>query len=45
MIELILGALIASLYHGTYSFEDCRKNNFKPKACVTSKVMDKASKK
>lgn len=44
MIAILFGALVASLYHGTYSYEDCKVKNFEPKACVTSKVLDKAGK-
>jgi len=45
MIAILFGMLVSSLYHGTYSYEDCKAKNFEPKACVTSKAMDNLGKK
>lgn len=45
MFAIIFGALVASLYHGTYSYEDCKAKNFEPKSCAVSETMHKAGKK
>lgn len=44
LIAILFGALVASLSHGTYSYEDCKSKNFEPKACINAELMDKAGK-
>lgn len=44
ILAMVLGALIGGLLHGNNSYEDCKKIDFKNKACVTSKAMHDAGK-
>ena len=42
MIAVLFGLLVGAFSHGTYSYEECKANDFKPeKACVFAKNMNK----
>ena len=40
MIIAIFTAIVTTLTIGTYSYEDCKERDFKPKACVISEKLD-----
>jgi len=44
IIAILFGSLVTLLTHGTVHFEECKTAEFKPSACVTSKVMSDAGK-
>lgn len=44
MITLLMGMLLGGLFHNQYSYEDCKKLEFKPKACVISKKINELKK-
>jgi hypothetical protein len=41
LFALVFGALVATVFNGTVSYEDCKVRNFEPKACKVSEIMDK----
>jgi hypothetical protein len=41
IIAVLFGALVSILSHQTINQEDCKKFNFKPKACKISHEMSK----
>ena len=41
MLTMLFGAIVATLTLGTYSMEDCRELEHKPKACIVSEKLDK----
>lgn len=45
MMTLLLGALLGLLGHNQYSYADCKKLEFKPKACVFSKAVNDVAEK
>jgi len=34
----LFGVIVSWMTHATYSYEDCKGLDFKPKACVTSEA-------
>lgn len=44
LIAVLFGIISGLATHGTVHYEECKKNEFKPNACVTSKVLDDAGK-
>jgi hypothetical protein len=39
ILAMIASVLVGGLLHGNNSYEDCKKIDFKNKACVTSETM------
>lgn len=44
ILAMLLGAFLGGMIHATDSHKECKEMDFKPKACVTSKLTDKAGK-
>lgn len=41
MLSILFGLLLGSALHNQYSYEDCKKLEFKPKACIISEQVNK----
>jgi hypothetical protein len=39
-LSALFFSIVTLLGHGTYSYEDCKELDFKPKACFTSEALD-----
>lgn len=42
LLAVLFGALVGLATHGTVHYEECKANEFKPNACVTSKTLHDA---
>ena len=42
IIAVLFGAIVGLATHGTVHHEECKSLEFKPNACVTSKVLEDA---
>jgi len=44
LFAIFFGAAVAIFTQNTIHYKDCKKRNFKPKACEIAKIMDNAAK-
>jgi hypothetical protein len=44
MLSILVGMVLGALFHNQYAYEDCKKLEFKPKACVISEQVNKIAK-
>lgn len=42
---ILFSLLVGAMAHNQYSYEDCKKFEFKPKACIISEKIHKVSQK
>lgn len=42
IIAILFGAIVGLATHGTVHYDECKANEFKPNACVTSKTLHDA---